>query len=160
MTTATIQNLFAVNEVEVVYRNKVPRENRLKVQRAEQAYDIFYQSWDMNKIDLLEEFKILMVDVSCACLGLANISVGGITGCVADPRLIFALAIKCRATGIILAHNHPSGSLSPSNADMMLTQRVVDGGRLFDIKVIDHLILGNHQYFSMSDEGVLPSPRW
>lgn len=158
MIPVTVQALFTVNEIELVYRTKIPHENRLKIQKSQCAYDIFNQTWDMNKIDLVEEVKILLVDVSNRCLGLSNIATGGITGCVVDPRLIFALAIKSRATGLILAHNHPSGNLTPSNADLAITQRLVDGGRIFDIKVLDHLILNSRDYLSMADEGYLPSP--
>lgn len=151
--------MFSVNEVELVYRTKIPREGRIKILRSQNAFDVFYNAWDMRKINLNEEFKVLLLDAGASCLGLSNIAEGGVTSCVADPRIIFSLALKARATAIVLAHNHPSGHLAPSNADIAMTQRFVDAGKLLDIKIFDHLIIGENDYLSMADEGMLPPPR-
>jgi DNA repair protein RadC len=159
MSDTLLQKLFAVSEIEIMYRNKVAQANRLRVKTSENAFDIFYHNWDMDKIDLYEEFKVIFLDSAAACLGLAHLSKGGVMCCVADPRLIFAMALKARAVGMIVAHNHPSGNLNPSKADLALTQRLVDAGKLLDIKVCDHLILGDHDYISLGDEGLMPSPR-
>lgn len=83
------------------------------------------------------------------------ISVGGITGTVADPRIIFKKALAEDAVGLILFHNHPSGSLKPSRADEELTARIVQGARYFDIRILDHLIVSEDGYFSFADEGML-----
>lgn len=83
------------------------------------------------------------------------ISVGGITGTVADPRIIFKKALEEEATGLILFHNHPSGSLKPSKADEELTEKIVQAGKLFDIRVLDHIIVSDDGYFSFADEGLI-----
>lgn len=83
------------------------------------------------------------------------ISVGGITGTVADPRIIFKKALAEDAVGLILFHNHPSGSLKPSRADEDLTEKIVRAGKLFDIRVLDHIIVSDEGYFSFADEGLI-----
>jgi len=83
------------------------------------------------------------------------ISEGGITGTVADPRIIFRKAVEQDAVSIIIAHNHPSGNLQPSRADESLTQKIKEAGALLDIKLVDHIIVGGQGYFSFSDSGLL-----
>jgi DNA repair protein RadC len=84
-----------------------------------------------------------------------NVSSGGVTGAVADPKLIFTAALRVNAVSIILSHNHPSGSLKPSRADEELTQKIKGAGNFLDIKVLDHVILTSESYFSFADEGLL-----
>jgi DNA repair protein RadC len=153
---AAIQTLFAVNEVELVYRNRAKTDNRIKVTSAHTAYDVFLSAWDMNKIDLLEEFLILLLDRNNQCLGLSRISSGGISSCVVDPKIVFATALKARASGLILAHNHPSGNLIPSRADEALTRKLIEGGHLLEIGIMDHLIITPTQYYSFANEGLIP----
>ncbi len=83
------------------------------------------------------------------------ISKGGITGTVADPRIILKKALEEKAVSIILCHNHPSGSLKPSKADEDLTQKIKEAAKYFDIKVMDHIIVSDAGYFSFADEGIL-----
>ena len=83
------------------------------------------------------------------------ISSGGITGTVADPRIILKRALEENAVSIILCHNHPSGSLKPSRADEMLTQKIKVAAQYFDIRVIDHIIVSEAGFFSFADEGLL-----
>ena len=80
---------------------------------------------------------------------------GGITGTVADPRLILAAAIKSLSVGLVLCHNHPSGNLRPSRADEELTLKIKEAAKYHDIKVLDHIILSSEGYFSFADEGLL-----
>ena len=84
-----------------------------------------------------------------------QVSQGGITGTVADPRLILKRALELEATSLILCHNHPSGNLRPSRADELLTQKLKEGAALMDIRVLDHLIVGEAGYFSFMDEGMM-----
>jgi DNA repair protein RadC len=83
------------------------------------------------------------------------ISQGGITGTVADPRIVLKKALQEDAVNLILCHNHPSGNLRPSRADEELTQKLIEACRFFDIKVLDHIIVGEDGYFSFADEGIL-----
>ena len=88
-------------------------------------------------------------------IGSYQLSKGGITGTIADVRLILSVALKTLATGLILAHNHPSGNLKPSEADIQLTQKVKDAAKLLDIEVMDHIIISSEGYYSFMDEGIL-----
>jgi DNA repair protein RadC len=83
------------------------------------------------------------------------VSEGGITGTVADPRIILRKALEHDAVNIILCHNHPSGSLKPSRADEQLTVKIKEAARFFDIVVVDHIIVSEVGYFSFADEGIL-----
>jgi DNA repair protein RadC len=85
----------------------------------------------------------------------AKISQGGITGTVVDPRLVAKYAVESLAVGVILAHNHPSGNLKPSTPDKVLTDKVKEGLKYLDIKLLDHIILTNDGYYSMMEEGDL-----
>lgn len=149
-------SLFTITEVELIYRNPVKPSERRRVKTSQNSYDVLLAAWDMNKIELLEEFKILLLDRSNACLGISTIARGGIAECVADPKIIFATALKSRSSGIILAHNHPSGNLQPSQSDIELTNKLALAGKLLDIKVLDHLIVTPQSYFSFADEGLTP----
>ena len=83
------------------------------------------------------------------------ISIGGITGTVADPRIIFKKALAEDAVCIILFHNHPSGNLQPSRADEELTKKIIQAAKLFDIRILDHIIVSEYGYFSFADEGLI-----
>lgn len=102
-----------------------------------------------------EEFWVLLLNRSNRVISKNNISKGGVSGTVADAKLIFRVAIEKLASGIILCHNHPSGNLKASQADLKLTQKLKDAGKTLDIAVLDHIIVGNHAYISLADQGYL-----
>lgn len=83
------------------------------------------------------------------------VSKGGLSGTVADPKIIFHMALQHQASAIIMVHNHPSGNLKPSREDLVLTKKIADAGRMLDINVLDHLIITDNGYFSFGDEGLL-----
>ncbi|HRH03880.1 MAG TPA: JAB domain-containing protein [Bacteroidia bacterium] len=156
MTNEFTSDFFSINEVELVYRSKTRAADRPKITTSKDAHNLLMLSWDFNKMDLLEEFKIILLDRKNSCIGISNIATGGITGCVVDPKVIFATALKARATGIILSHNHPSGNLKPSQEDISITKKLIGGGKLLDINILDHLILTSENYCSLTDEGLIP----
>jgi DNA repair protein RadC len=88
-------------------------------------------------------------------LGVHQISKGGFTGTVVDVRVIFQVALKTCSTSIVAIHNHPSGNLTPSDADHQITMKIKDAGKLLDIHLVDHLIITSESYRSMADEGLL-----
>jgi DNA repair protein RadC len=155
MSQYDLLGLFKVAEVELIYRAEKDVQHKLIVNEAEVAYHVLRDTWDMNKIDLVEQFKIILLNHDLSCLGISEISTGGISKCLVDPKLVFATALKSRATSMILAHNHPSGNLAPSVADINLTRKLVDGGKLLDIVVADHLTLSRHGYYSMANAGLI-----
>jgi DNA repair protein RadC len=121
------------------------------------AYTAFLQYFPSDTIRLQERFVVMYLNRSNKVLGLYPVSVGGITGTVADPRLILGVAVKVAATAIILAHNHPSGATNPSQADIDLTLKIKEACRYLDIQILDHLILSSDEenYYSMADSAVL-----
>jgi len=102
-----------------------------------------------------EEFWLLLLNRANKIMESERISIGGVSGTVADLKVIFKRSIDRLASSIILAHNHPSGNLRPSQADKNLTKKVVAGGKLLDIAVLDHLIITDEGYFSFADEHLL-----
>ena len=102
-----------------------------------------------------EEFWIILVNRANRFIRIAQVSQGGVAGTVADPKIIFKMALEELASGIILAHNHPSGNLSASQADIELTRKLSAGARLLEIQVLDHIILAGQKYFSFADEGLM-----
>ncbi|MBS1918261.1 MAG: JAB domain-containing protein [Bacteroidetes bacterium] len=151
----TARNWYQIDEVELIYRSKMKASERPKVLSSKEAYEFLKENWNADRINLQEEFKILLLSRASKVLGIYNVSSGGITGTLADPKLIFSTALKATACSIILAHNHPSGNLKPSQADESLTQKCKQAGDLLDIKVIDHLIMTDEGYYSFADEGMI-----
>ena len=148
-------SLFQVAEINVTYKPKFKASERPKVGSSREVYSLLFNNWDLDKIELQEQFKILLLNRANKVLGIYEVSTGGMSGTVADPKLIFGTALKGCASSIILAHNHPSGNLKPSNADLQLTQKIKEGGKLLDIEVFDHIILTSEGYYSFADEGQL-----
>lgn len=102
-----------------------------------------------------EEFWVLFLNRSNKVMVKDQVSSGGVNGTVADPRIIFKKALEHLASGIILAHNHPSGTLRPSREDDAMTKKLVEAGRMLEIPILDHLIITDGGYFSYADEGRL-----
>lgn len=102
-----------------------------------------------------EEFWIIFLNNANRIQLKTQMSKGGITGTLVDSRLIFKRALELAATGLILCHNHPSGTLKPSTSDINLTSKIKKGGDVLDIKVLDHLIITEKEYFSFADDGIL-----
>ena len=144
-----------VAEVQLTYRPKVLSSSRPKITKSEDAYLILNSYWNYEIIEFIEEFKLILLNRANKVLGIVNISVGGTVGTIADPKVIFAAAIKSNACGIILVHNHPSGNLTPSESDINLTRKLKSGGDLLDISVFDHLIISSEGYYSFSDNGLM-----
>lgn len=151
-----VSNLFSVTEVELIYRNKRPRSERARITKSFDAFNILLNAWDFNKIELVEQVYIVLHDRSNAVLGISNIATGGISACLVDPKIVFATALKAKASGIILAHNHPSGNTNPSNADRTLTEKFAHGCKILDLSFTDHMIITPQAYYSFADEGLLP----
>ena len=102
-----------------------------------------------------EEFWILLLNRANQIIRKVNISEGGFSGTVADPKKIFKMALEHGASGIILCHNHPSGNLKPSDADLQLTRKLKEAGMHLDLPVLDHLIIGDEKYLSFADDALL-----
>lgn len=157
MNAATYSEIdgMKVSEVELVYKTKVKPSERPKVSSSKEVYELLKRMWDEAKIEMVEQVKVLLLNSSNKVLGIYEASTGGMVGTVADPKLIFIAALKVAASNIILAHNHPSGSLKPSRHDIELTRKIKDAGTLLDIAVLDHLIITKEAFYSFADEGMM-----
>lgn len=153
MTTSAQVNLYNISEVELVYKSRIKASERPSVSCSQDAYNILLGQWDNNKLCLVEQFKVLLLNNANKVLGISDISTGGISSTVADPRIVFATALKANACKILLAHNHPSGNLQPSQADKDLTVKMKECGRFLDVQLLDHIIITDEGYYSFGDQG-------
>src|SRR5882672_10144706 len=135
------KRLYEVAEIQLIYKSDVKASQRPKINGSKDAYNVLLENWDDSKIEFVEQFKVLLLNRANKVLGVFEVSSGSCTGTIADPKLIFVAAIKANATGIIMAHNHPSGNLHHSQSDIDLTKKMRDGGKLLEIQVLDHIIL-------------------
>ena len=127
-----------------------------KIQSSRDIEQFLRLNWDNDTMHFCEEFKVLLLNNSLEIIGFRTISRGGITFSPVDVRILFSLALKSLSTAIIVAHNHPSGKLLPSQQDRDMTSKIKEGCKILDIQLIDHLILSPEGgYFSFADEGFL-----
>ena len=153
----SLEVLNNVSEIDIVYKKKATcrLSERPMISSSNDGYKICLHYWNQDKIELLEEFKVLYLNRSNRVLQKLSVSQGVISGTVADPRLIIATALKIGACSIVLSHNHPSGSLKPSRADEELTTKIKEAAKYFDIRILHHLIVTSECYYSFADEGLL-----
>ena len=145
-----------VNEISIRYNGKFKISESPKINSSGHAFETLFYSWNLDSIGVQEEFKVMLLNNSNRVKGIFLLSSGGITATLVDVRILFAVVLKSLSTGIIICHNHPSGNLTPSNADKNLTQKIKKAGEILDVKLLDHIILTpNRQFFSFSDEGLL-----
>ncbi|PWI29761.1 DNA repair protein [Flavobacteriaceae bacterium LYZ1037] len=142
-----------ISEITVSYSNS--NKKKLKVKDSKESYIILLDSWNKNTIELQEEFKVLLLNRSNTVLGIYQMSKGGVSGTYVDAKLVFSVALKCNASNIIIAHNHPSSNLTPSEADKKLTQKLNKAGQYLDITLIDHLIITKDDFYSFADNGLI-----
>ncbi len=145
-----------LTEIQVKYSRRVSAKQRIKVGGSREVFKTLWSIWDMDTIAYQEAFVILLLNRANCIMGYRWISTGGLSGTVVDAKHIFGLALKCNANSIILAHNHPSGNLKPSRADLDITRKLKRGGEFLDISILDHFIITPQKaYYSFADEGVL-----
>jgi DNA repair protein RadC len=147
-----IEVLSKVCELTLHYSQKVKSSEMPLINTSTGARDLLKPLFNDN-LNFREQFIIMCLSRSNRVLGFANISIGGVNGTIADPKLIFEFALSCNASSVILSHNHPSGNEKPSDTDLKLTTKIKDAGKCLDIAVLDHLIITDENYFSFADEG-------
>lgn len=125
---------------------------KVKISSSDQSAK-FIRNFYGDDLEIFESFFLLLLDRNNQTIGYSKISQGGISGTVVDVRIICKYAVESLCSGVILAHNHPSGNLNPSLADDQITVKIKQALKLFDIVVLDHIILTADNYFSFSDDG-------
>jgi DNA repair protein RadC len=128
--------------------NKIP--NFGKITSSTKAAEYCREFWHED-INIYESFFILLLNRQAKPIAWAKISQGGVTGTIVDPRIVAKYAIETLASGVICAHNHPSGALQPSDADISVTKKIKEGLKLFDIELLDHVILTEEGHYSFAD---------
>jgi len=146
---------FKVAEIQVSYSATIKKEDRLTIRSSSDSYEVFWRTWNKSTVEYFEEFKVLYLNRANQVLGIHRISQGGVAGTVADAKIILGTALKVCASSIILAHNHPSSNLRPSEADKKLTNKIRQGGNFVDVTLLDHLIVTPFGYYSFADEGLI-----
>ena len=129
--------------------------DRPKITSSADCFGIIRNQWNNGDINYRESFAVLLLDRSNRCLGIRWISNGGISGTIADPKMVFQAALKANASSIILTHNHPSGNMRPSDNDIKLTKNMVGAGKFLELNVLDHLIICDNEYYSFADESLI-----
>lgn len=145
-----------IPQVGIFLVNKIDLNEAKKITTAQQAADVFKAIEDFNKtIDCYEQFYTIYLNQNSKILSVCCIGSGGETSCTVSVQKIAQGAILQNAQGIILSHNHPSGNLAPSDQDKKLTRQIVSAMELFNIKVLDHLIITSDNYYSFSNNGII-----
>lgn len=146
---------YQIPKVEIVYKPKYKLSERPKVSCSFDAYHILLDCWNKNTIQHHEDFKILLLNSANRVLGVHEIGSGGLTAVTVDPKIIFQSALLSNATSFILAHNHPSGELKPSQEDIRFTKAIRESAKLLSLPLFDHLIISDTDYYSFTDQKVL-----
>jgi len=142
-----------VNEIKLSYSRKGNCERSISSSR--NAVDIFRAHFDADQMDYRESFFALYLDQANKVLGIKKISECGISSTLVDVRIIMQAALLCNASGIIVSHNHPSGNLKPSSADIKMTSKIKDAAKTLDIALLDHVVLTSDSHYSFADDGMI-----
>ena len=142
-------------ELKVAYRSRTKADKRQPIRGPEDVERYLRAIWNECTLELVEEFMVVCLNGNHQAIGWVKVSTGGLTSSQVDPRVVFAVALQTASTAIIVAHNHPSGSLEPSKEDREVTRRLKEAGNLLGIKVLDHVILTREASFSFADSGML-----
>ena len=148
--------MFKVNEVSLHYKLKHDTTEYPIINNSTIAADIFYLSWDKDTIGLEEQLKVLYLNRRNQVIGLYTAGIGGVTGTVVCNKKILACGLKIVASGMIIAHNHPSGNKQLSEQDKTITKSLKECGKIMDIQLLDHIIvLPNGNFVSFADNAEL-----
>lgn len=146
---------YIISEISVSYRPTISTNPLISCSK--DSLSLLSDYFPNDTIHLQERFVAMYLNRANRVIGVYPISIGGITGTVADVRLILSVALKTAATSIILAHNHPSGNMKPSQSDLDLTKKTSEAARFMDIRILDHIIISPEvgEYYSFADEGLI-----
>ncbi len=139
------KNKFAQAELKLIYKRAI---NPVKITNGNEAYSYFKSIWDKELINIQEQFYVLFLNKAKEVICWRCLHTGTMSEALVDMKLIFALAYGCLASSFIVAHNHPSGYVNPTQADFILTKELTGVAKLLGFNFIDHLVIGNSQYYS------------
>lgn len=139
----------------MTYKPKIKASDRQQLLDSTEAYKLLQQVYDPETIEYRESFKVILLNRRNRVIGVTNIAEGGIDSLLVDVRMVLQAALLANASAIMISHNHPTGSLRPSEEDRKLTRLIYEAGKLINIILLDHLIVTSEGYFSFADEGIL-----
>lgn len=142
-------------EVELHYKSKVKPADRKKISRSQDCYDILKDIYNANTVEHHEEMMILLLNRANQVLGWIKISQGGDSGTVVSSKIIMQACLLANATSFIVTHNHPSGNLKPSEADIRITKEIKEVAKIMQLAFLDHLIYTPEGWYSFADEGMM-----
>lgn len=137
---------------EIQLKYKIGDFKKTKITCSDDAACVFRNLFDQDLIEYREEMIAIFLNQRNNTIAWLKVATGGISGVVCDVRMIMVAALKCGASAVILAHNHPSGETTPSNADKKMTEKIKKAGDILDINFLDHLIISKNDFFSFADE--------
>ena len=140
---------------EITLKYKKGETKKYQITTSRDTNDILKVLFNTDTVELCEECLCIFLNRNNNTIGWWRVSQGGMTGTVVDVRLILVTALNCGATAIILAHNHPSGNIKPSDSDIKITRKVKEGCKALDITLLDHIIYTTEGYYSFADEGLI-----
>lgn len=143
---------YRLPEISIKYTSGTYEKHKIK--SSGNAYEVFRSLFDADTLEYQESFICVFLNRANETIGWYKAGIGGMSGVCVDSRIIFNIAIQCGASGILVSHNHPSGNLNASQEDINLTVKLIEGGKILDIKLLDHIIITKDGYTSMADEAI------
>ena len=150
---STTLSISKCHEVQIHYKRPLIK-NMAKVSSSREVCKLLKEHINLNQLDYKEFFWVMVLSNANHVLGISQISVGSTRGTMVNIKEVYQLGLLMNASGLIVAHNHPSGILRASQSDIELTKKLSEGAKLLDLKLLDHLILTSESYMSFSDEGI------
>ena len=142
-------------EIRAVYKSRTKAGTRKVIRQPADVVEYLRTIWNPRTIELTEDFVVLCLNSGHQVIGWVKAGSGSYNACPVEPRLIFAIALQTASSALVLAHNHPSGDLTPSRNDREVTDRFVQAGRLLNIDVLDHIILTKEGSFSLQEDRLI-----
>lgn len=144
-----------IASVTIGYSHKQKASERTKITNSLDCVRVLREIWNSDNIEFAEDFYVLLLNNANHVLGSYHLASGGQTACIVDIKTVAQVAILGNAKSVILAHNHPSGNITPSSNDREITSRIKSALKMFDISVLDHIILTAESHYSFANEGDL-----
>lgn len=141
---------YPVPQIKLIYKPDFNFDSRPFIDSTTTAGRFFLYTWDKDTVQMQERFRVLLLNRAQRIIGVYESAVGTATSTLVDPRLVFSASILANACYIVIAHNHPSGTLEPSVNDKLLTEKMIKAGRLLDIEVMDSIIVTRDNFFSFA----------
>jgi DNA repair protein RadC len=144
-----------LSEIKAVYRSRTKSKDRTRIHAACDAAEYLRFVWNKDTLELIEDFMMVCLNTAHQAIGWVKVSTGGFDRASIDPRVVFSIALQTGSSAIIVAHNHPSGDVRPSEDDKAVTKRLEEAGKLLNIRLLDHIILGKDTCFSFAENGLM-----